>query len=111
MLNWSEKCVAASKTAGNQQKKYAITDTKPYVSVVTLPTQDNAELLQQLKSGFKSTINWNKYQSKITTQATNWYLDYLIEPTFQGVNRLFVLSFENFNDRIVFSFNQRNKIL
>ena len=54
-----------------------------------------------MKWGFKSTINWNKYQSKITTQAVNWCLDYLIEPSFQGVNRLFVLSFENFNNRIV----------
>ena len=47
------------------------------------------------QSGFKRIINWNKYQSQLTRQAPNPYLDYLINPSFQGVNRLFVLSFEN----------------
>ena len=59
----------------------------------------NAKLLEQLKSGFKRTINGNKHQSKISTEAQNQYLDFLINPRFQGVNRLFVLSFENENDR------------
>ena len=44
----------------------AITDTKLYVPIVTLPAQDNARLLQQLNLGFKRTVNWNKYQSKVT---------------------------------------------
>ena len=57
--------------------------------------------MQQLKSGFKRTINWNKYQSKVTIQAPNPYLDYLIDLSFQGVNRLFVLSFEDNTDRTV----------
>ena len=52
-------------------------------------------LLQQLKSGFKRRINWNKYQSKLSIEKPNEYFDYLIDPSFQGVNRLFVLSFEN----------------
>ena len=76
-----------------------ITDTKLYAPVVTLSTQDNVKLLQQLKSGFKRKITWNKYQSSIKTFAQNRYLNYLINPSFQGVNRLFVLSFENENDR------------
>ena len=59
---------------------------------------------KQLESSFKSTINWNKYQSKITQQAQNQYLDLLIDPSFQGVNRLFILSFED-------NINNRNKIL
>ena len=67
--------------------------------VVTLSAQDNAKLVQQLKSGFKRTINWNKYESSIKTSAQNRYLYYLINPCFQVVNRLFVLSFENENDR------------
>ena len=62
-------------------------------------TQDNAQLLQQLKSGFKRIINWNKYQSKKSTEAQNWYLDFFFSPSFQGVNRLFELSFENEDDR------------
>ena len=81
--------------------KLKITDTKLYVPAVSSSTQDNTKLLQQLKSGFKRTINWNKYQSKIATQGPNPYLDYLIDPSFQGVNRLFVLSYENITDRTV----------
>ena len=80
---------------------FVITDTKLYVPVVTLSTQDNAKLHEQLKSCFKRTINWNKYQLKISPERQNQYLDFLIDPRFQGVNRLFVLSFENENDRTV----------
>ena len=57
--------------------------------------------MQQLKSGFKRTINWNKDQSKVTMQEPNLSLDYLIDPSFQGVNRHFVLSFENTAGRTV----------
>ena len=57
--------------------------------------------MQQLKSGFKRAINWNKYQSKVAMQAPIPYLDYLIDPSFQEVNRLFVLSFQNDTDRTV----------
>ena len=83
----------------NWKKKIKITETKLYVPVVTLWTQDNVKLLQQLKSGFKRTINWNKYESNIKTFAKNRYLTHLINPSFQGVNKLFVLSFENENYR------------
>ena len=64
ILTWSKDCVISSATG---QTKFAITETKLYVPVVTLSTQDNAKLLQQLqlKSGFKRTINWNKYESCI----------------------------------------------
>ena len=50
-----------SDTAANQEIKFAITDTKLYLPVVTLSTQDNVKLLRQLKSGFKRTIIWNKH--------------------------------------------------
>ena len=53
-----------------------------------------------LKSNFKRKISWNKYESSVKTFAQNRYLNYLINPSFQGVNRLFVLSFENEDDRI-----------
>ena len=79
----------------NQVPAFTTTDTKLYVPFVTLSTQDNAKLLQQLKSGFKRTINGEKYQSKTSTERQNQYLDYLIDPSFQGENRLFVLSFED----------------
>ena len=96
ILTWSRDCVITNSTGAG---KFKITETKLYVPVVTLSTQDNAKLLQQLKSGFKRTINWNKYESNIKIFAQNRYLNHLINPSFQGVNRLFVLSFENENDR------------
>ena len=52
-----------------------MTDTKIYVLSVTLSTQDNAKLWEQLKSGFKKTITWNKYQSKIIIKTKNQFLD------------------------------------
>ena len=51
--------------------------------------------MQKFKSGFKKTIKWNKYQPKVTVQQQNRYLDFLIDTSFQGINRLFGLSFEN----------------
>ena len=89
-----------SNAAANQGTTFTITDTKLYFPVVTLSTQDNAKLLQQLKSGFKRTINWNKYQPKTATQnAPNQNLDYLIDPSFQGINRRFVLTFNANHNR------------
>ena len=96
IFTWLPTCVISSAT---EETKFKITETKLYVPVVTLSTQDNAKLLQQLKSGFKRTINWNKHESNIKTFTQNRYLNHLINPNFQGVNRLFVLSFENENDR------------
>ena len=86
ILTSSANCVISNSVA-NQAGTLAITDIKLYVLVVTLSTQDIAKLLQQLKSGFKDTITWNKYQSTITTQ--NAPKQYLIEPSFQRVNILF----------------------
>ena len=92
ILTWSSACVITNSTGAGT---FEITDTKLYVPVVTLSTKENAKLLQQLKSGFKRVINWNKYLSKPELLKRNRNLNYLIEPSFQGVNRLFVLAFEN----------------
>ena len=83
------------------RSKFKIADAKLYVPVSTLPIQYNAKLIQKLKSGFKRTINWNKYQTKVSAEGVNQYLAFLIDPIFQGVSRLFVLSFENESDRKV----------
>ena len=99
ILTWSSTCVIVSTGNANQAATFAITDTKLYVPVVTLSTQENTKFLQQLKSGFKRVINWNKYLSKPELLAQNPNLNYLVEPNFQGVNRLFVLAFENDNHR------------
>ena len=82
ILTWSANCVITNAVA-NQDTIFVITDTKLYVPVVTLSTQDNAKLLQQLKSGFKLYINWNKYHSKTEPlNVPNPYLDFLIDPRF-----------------------------
>ena len=92
----SSTCVI---TNSNGAGTFAITDTKLYVPVVTLSTQENIKFLQQLKSGFKRVINCNKYLSKPELIRRNPNLNHLVEPTFQGINRLFVLAFENDDDR------------
>ena len=90
----NQHCVTNSKGAG----RFTITEIKLYDLVVTLSNQDNTKLLQQLKSGFKRSINCNKYQPDPKTCAQNRYLNHLVDPSFEGVNKLFVLSFENDND-------------
>ena len=87
-LTWSDKCIIATGDYDYQVPKVAITNTKLYVPVVTLSAQDNKKLLQQLKTGFKRTVNWDKYQSEPTIHTQNQYLNHLIDPSFYGVNRL-----------------------
>ena len=74
-----------------------------YVPVVTLSAENDNQLLEQLKTGFKRAIKWNKYRSEMSNQTKNNNLNYLINPTFTNVNRLFVLTFENEDDRTSFS--------
>ena len=101
ILTWSSTCVLIATNIQNQAATFAITDTKLYVPVVTLSTQKNTKFLQQLNSGFKRVINWNKYLSKPELLAQNPNLNHLVEPSFQGVNRLFVLAFENDDNRTI----------
>ena len=96
ILTWSADCVIIYTDVANHTfaiPTFAITEVNLYVPVVTLSTQDNAKLLTQLKSGFKRT--WNKYLLKPELLAENPNLNHLVEPSFQRVNRLFVLAFEN----------------
>ena len=82
ILTWSASGVLCD-AAANQDTIFPITDTKLYVPVLTLSNQVNAKLLQQLKSGFKHTINWNKYHFKTEPpNALNPYLDFLFNPSF-----------------------------
>ena len=81
-----------------ENETFKITDKKLFVPVVTLSKEDDVKLLEQLKTGFKSTIKWNKYISQMSIQPQNNNLNYLIDPTFTSVNRLFVLSFPRNNN-------------
>ena len=95
ILTRSTSCVIVSTDVADQNATFEITNTKLYVPVVSLSKLDNAKPLQQLKSGFNGTVNWNKYLSKLELSAQNPNLNYLVEQSFQGVNRLFALAFEN----------------
>ena len=96
IFTWSSTYVITNSTGAGT---FEITDTKLYVPVVTLSTQENTKLLQQLKSGFKRVINWNKYLSKPESFRRNANLNYLVESGFQGINRFFVLAFEGYTQR------------
>ena len=108
ILSWYKECVLvgrahrgppAAAINSPTDAKFEITDCKLYVPVVTLSTENDNKLLEQLKSGFRRTIKWNKYMSQMSKQNKNNNSNYLIDTTFNNVNRLFVLSFENEDDR------------
>ena len=122
ILTWSKNCILTSKATRDADRNsnpavaavnnatgatFEITDTKLYLPVVTLSTEDDNKLLEQLKTGFKSTIKWNKYRSEISNQDKTNGLNYLIDPKFTKANRLFVLSSgkddEDINNRFSFS--------
>ena len=96
-MKWSKDCILVAGTTANQNPKFEITDTELYVSFITVSTPGNIKLLKQSESGFKRTINLNKYLSKTTSQMQmqSRYLDFLIDASFQEVNRFFVLSFKD----------------
>ena len=94
ILDWSANCVIISTNNANQVPAFTIIETNLYVPVVTLSTQDNSKLLPQLRNGFKRTITWNKYLIKPELLAQNANLNHLVEPSFQGINKLFILAFE-----------------
>ena len=71
ILTWSRNCVIIYTDVNNQVPTFTITETNLYVPVVTLSTQDNAELSPQLKSSFKRPISWNKYLAKPELLAQN----------------------------------------
>ena len=114
-LKWNKNCVitslerrelyapAVGGDGAPTGASLAINECKLSVPVVTLSKDDEIKLLTNLKSGFTREIIWNKYRSQMTTEAANNNLNILIDPTFTNVNRLFVLAYQNANDRQSFS--------
>ena len=100
ILTCSQNCVVVSIDVANKNATYGISDRKFYVPVVTLSIQGNSNLLQQLNSGFKRIISWNKYLLKPELLRQNAQLNHLVKPSFQGINRLFVSTFESDTQRI-----------
>ena len=119
ILKWTEVCVLTEKAtrefkaaedgppaldevpAINRQKnlKFSVIDCKLYVPVVTLQTEYQNQLYKDLKTGISIDFKWNKYRSEMINQTTTNNLNFLIDPTFNNVNRLFVLAFSNEEDR------------
>ena len=97
-LSWAKDCVLSQHHNNITGAVFQINNLKLYVPVVTLSIIDNIKFLENLKQRFKRTISWNKYRSEITTEPKNNNLNYLIDPTFRNVNRLFVLSFKSGNN-------------
>ena len=115
ILTWSKNCILTSKKTRKANigtavvrinnptdSTFKIADTKLYVPVVTLSTKNDKTLLEQLRTVFKRTMKWNKYRSEMTNLTQNKNLNNLIDPAFTKVNRLFVLSFKNEDDRTSF---------
>ena len=95
ILTWSVTCSMKDDPVNNQVPKFELTDTKIFVLVVTLLTQDNTKLLQQLKLGFKITISWKKISIKNTNTGTKPIFRLLNRSKFSKNKQTFVLSFEN----------------
>ena len=83
--------------------KFNITDCKLYVPVVALHEKYDNELLKELKTGINFDYIWGKYRTQIINQPSTNNLNFLIDPTFNNVNTLFVLAFPNEEDRYLFS--------
>ena len=107
VLSWYKECALvgrahrgppAAAINSPTEAKFEITECKLYVPIVILSAESDNKLLEQLKSGFRRSIKWNKYISQMSNQNKNNNLNYLIDTTFSNVNRLFVLSFENEDD-------------
>ena len=116
-LIWSRECVITSmeRRPRTNTRRYIyltgrthqISNTKLYAPVVTLSTEDDNKFLEQLKSGLKRTIEWNKYRWEMTYQTKTNSLSCSID---SQVNRLFVLPFENKEDRKFFSTSSTPKV-
>ena len=109
-LKWIENCVlttaaigANADATGADRATFKITDAKIYVPIVTLSAEDNAKLSKLLSDGFKRAVYWNKYKvidnkvAGIAAENGEKYIRELLDSSYQGVKRLFVLAYNNTN--------------
>ena len=103
-LAWKKECVLSTDDDANAANAannpvFIINNTKLYVPVVTLPKEDNKDFIEQRNKGFQRSIYWNEYKTKGQDEVANAnafkYIS--LDPSFQGVNRLFVMAYDNFN--------------
>ena len=91
-LTWYTNCVTI--IGNGTAATFAITDTKLYVPVVTLKTEDNAKLSKLLNEGFKRSVYWNHYKIFLKDYAANENITERLDASFQGVSKLFVLAYQ-----------------
>ena len=91
-LTWKKECVLST---GAGEAVFIINDTKLYIPVVTLSKEDNKDFIEQQNKGFQRSIYWNEYKTKeINEDADANVFKYInLDPSFQGVNRLFVMAY------------------
>ena len=103
-LNWNNIYImygadtyAGGDNVNNRETTFQITSTKLYIPIISLLTKDNVNLTIQLNEGFKRSVYWNEYKSEIETKEAdaNNLTRFPLDASFQGINRLFVLSFDN----------------
>ena len=107
-LDWTKDCVVST----NADAKFKITKTKLYVPIVTLSSKDNVKLVKLLDKGFKRLVYWNEYKTKIRARNldNNNLTRFLLDASFQGVRKLFVLAFNNTTVNVANdSINNNNK--
>ena len=107
-LSWNNNCVifgadtfvAGGDNTNNRETTFKITSTKLYVPMITLSTKDTVNLIKQLNEGLKRLVYWNEYKSKIETQHADAKNPkrFPLDASFQGVNRLLVLAFNDDNN-------------
>ena len=91
-LTWKKECVLSNQAGA---AVFIINDTKMYVPVVTLSKEDNKDFIEQQNKGFQRSLYWNEYKTKeLNSDADANVFKYInLDPSFQGVNRLFVMAY------------------
>ena len=104
-LTWNKECVLST---GASEAVFVINHTKLYVPVVTLSKEDNKDFIEQQNKGFQKSIYWNEYKTKEINEDTDAnvfkYID--LDPSFQGVYRLFVIAYNTANDQHIILFTK-----
>ena len=95
-LTWTKDCVLSNNAVDGGDVSFKIKNTVLYVPIVTLSAKDNVNLIKQLNEGFKRSVYWNEYKSEIDAYSSkDTFTKLFLDPSFQGVNKLFGLAFNN----------------
>ena len=107
-LSWRKECVLSDQ-AGDAV--IIINDTKMYVPVVTFSKEDNKDFIEQQNKEFQRSIYWNEYKIKgeIKDANVNEFKYISLDPSFQGVNRLFVMAYNKLAAANGNQFNRNSK--